>query len=65
MRLPWSHNATLSLSPTRIPAFSKRSVWRHNDTTSAHIVSVRLGLFRLVRLRPTHDHAKRLGLPIV
>jgi len=65
MRLPWTFNATLSISRTIKPRLSHTNDWRHTEQLSAHLVKVRWGKLRIVRLRHTKDQARRLGLPII
>jgi hypothetical protein len=65
MRLPWTFNATLSLSRTIKPRLSHANDWRHTEQLSAHLVKMRWGKLRIVRLRHTEDQARRLGLPII
>jgi hypothetical protein len=65
MRLPWTFNATLSLSKTIRPRLSHTNDWRHTEQLSAHLVKIRWGGLRIVRLRHTENQARRLGLPII
>jgi hypothetical protein len=64
MRILWHHNATLSISLARQSKLASDSRWRHDLIVSAHTVSLSIGRLRIVRFRPTIDHAKRLGLPL-
>jgi hypothetical protein len=65
MRIPWSYNSVVSITRTVKPGWSFHKDWRHTDQLSAHLVKVRYGNFRVVRLRHTKNHAKRLGLPVI
>jgi hypothetical protein len=65
MRLPWAFGAVISVSRALSLKWSKRSSWLHSESLSAHLVMLRLGSYRLVRFRPSQDHARRLGLPIM
>jgi hypothetical protein len=64
MRTPWHHNATLSIRVAKQSKLASDSRWRHDSIVSAHTVSLKMGRLRIVRFRPTIDHAKRLGLPL-
>jgi hypothetical protein len=64
MRILWHHNATLSIRVANRPRLASDSRWRHDPMVSAHTVSLSIGRLRIVRFRPTIDHAKRLGLPL-
>jgi hypothetical protein len=64
MRTPWHHNATLSIRLARQSKLASESRWRHDSTVSAHTVRLSIGRLRIIRFRPTIDHAKRLGLPL-
>ena len=65
MRLPWTYNSTISFSRTLRLRWSHHNDWRHTEQLSAHLVKIRWGTLRIVRLRHTKDQAKRLGLPII
>jgi hypothetical protein len=64
MRILWHRNATLSISIAKQFRLALNSRWRHDPMVSAHTVSLSIGRLRIVRFRPTIDHAKRLGLPL-
>jgi hypothetical protein len=64
IRLVWHRNATLSISTVKRSRLASDSRWRHDPMVSAHTVSLSIGRLRIVRFRPTIDHAKRLGLPL-
>ncbi len=65
LRLIWPHNAIVSLRSSSRSRFLRRSVWLHSPSLSVHLAFLYLGSLRIVRLRPSHDHAKRLGLPVI
>jgi hypothetical protein len=65
MRIIWHNQAIISLAMFPRLMFSYRTVWQHSPSLSAHLIKARLGPVRIVRLRPSRAHAKRLGLPLV
>jgi hypothetical protein len=65
IRVPWLYNGLISLSVTIKPKLSYSVDWRHTDSLSAHLVKLRYGRLRIVRLRRSADHARRLGLPVI
>jgi len=65
VRIPWSFNGVVSLTVAIKPRLSCAVDWRHTESLSAHLVKLRYGRLRIVRLRHSADHAKRLGLPVI
>jgi hypothetical protein len=65
IRLVWHHNATLSISLASQSRLGSGSQWRHDPMVRAHTVILKIGRIRVVRFRPTVDHGRRLGLPVI
>ena len=65
LRFPWPYGAVISLRSSPRSRFTRRSSWLHSSSLSVHLVLLYIGRLRLLRLRPSQEHAKRLGLPIM
>ena len=66
-RLPWHHGAMISLLSLKNYKGARKDpkIWRQAGGLSFHLFRLNLGSLCVLRLRPTADHMKRLGLPIV
>lgn len=65
MLLPWHHKGTMKIALAPSAKLYARLRWLHCPALSAHIAIIAMGRLRIIRIRSTPDHARRLGLPII